>query len=84
MTNINPESNSNSSFWQSLQDFRASHNLEELEIEANIFADVRDRTPGRVDETTYLLQSPKNAQRLAQALEQLKEGKYQKHELIED
>jgi hypothetical protein len=84
MTNINPESNSNSSFWQSLQDFRTSNNLEELEIEADVFADVRDKTPGRIDETTYLLKSPKNAQCLYKALKQLKEGQYQKRELIDN
>ena len=84
MTNINPESDNKSSFWQSLQDFRASNDLEELEMESDVFADVRERTPGRIDETTYLLQSPKNAQRLYQALEQLKKGKYQKRELIDN
>lgn len=36
-----------SSFWQSVQDFRASHDLEELEMESDVFADVRDRSPGR-------------------------------------
>jgi prevent-host-death family protein len=38
---------SQSGFWQSLQDFRAKHDLEELEMEADVFADVRDRSPGR-------------------------------------
>jgi hypothetical protein len=47
MTNINPESANKSSFWQSLQDFRAKHDLEELEMEADVFADVRDKKPGR-------------------------------------
>jgi antitoxin YefM len=37
-----------------------------------------------IEETMYLLRSPKNAQRLYQAIEQLKEGKYQQHELIEE
>ena len=36
-----------SSFWQSLQDFRSSNDLEELEIESEVFAEVRDKTPGR-------------------------------------
>ena len=31
-----------------------------------------------IEETMYLLRSPKNAQCLYKALEQLKEGKYQK------
>ncbi len=35
-------------------------------------------------ETMYLLKSPANAQRLYKALEQLKEGKYQHHDLIEE
>ena len=80
MTNINPKPDNNSSSWQSLQDFRTSNNLEELEMESDVFTNVRDKTPGRIDggsprrrraqgqvsidETTYLLQSPKNAQRL--------------------
>jgi prevent-host-death family protein len=38
---------SKSSFWQSLQEFRDSNDLEELEMEADVFADVRDRSPGR-------------------------------------
>ena len=37
-----------------------------------------------IEETMYLLRSPKNAQRLYKALEQLKSGKYQKRELIEE
>ena len=37
-----------------------------------------------IEETMYLLRSPKNAQRLYKALDQLKEGKYQKRELIEE
>jgi antitoxin YefM len=32
----------------------------------------------------YLLRSPKNAQRLYQALDDLKQGKYQERSLIED
>ena len=36
-----------SSFWESLQDFRSSNNLEEIETETDVFADVRDRSPGR-------------------------------------
>lgn len=36
-----------SSFWESLQDFRAKHDLEELEIEANVFNYFRDRSSGR-------------------------------------
>lgn len=37
-----------------------------------------------IEETMYLLKSPKNAQRLYKALEQLKENKYQKRELIDE
>ena len=37
-----------------------------------------------IEETMYLLKSPKNAQRLYKALEQLKEDKYQQRELIEE
>lgn len=37
-----------------------------------------------IEETIYLLRSPKNAQRLYKALEELKRGKYQKRELIEE
>ncbi len=37
-----------------------------------------------IEETLYLLRSPKNVQRLYNALEQLKEGQYQKRELIEE
>jgi antitoxin YefM len=37
-----------------------------------------------IEETMYLLHSPKNAQRLYRALEQLKDGKYQQRELIEE
>ena len=37
-----------------------------------------------IEETMYLLKSPANAQRLYQALEKLKEGQYQKHDLIEE
>ena len=33
--------------WESLQDFRSSNNLEELETETDVFADVRDRSIGR-------------------------------------
>lgn len=35
------------SFWQSIQDFRALHDLKELELEADVFADIRDLSPGR-------------------------------------
>jgi prevent-host-death family protein len=38
---------SKSSFWRSLQEFRDSNDLEELEMEADVFADVRDQSPGR-------------------------------------
>ena len=37
-----------------------------------------------MEETMYLLKSPANAQRLYKALEKLKEGKYQQHDLIEE
>lgn len=37
-----------------------------------------------IEETLYLLRSPKNAQRLYKALEELKQGKYEQHNLIED
>ena len=37
-----------------------------------------------IEETLYLLRSPKNAQRLYKALDELKQGKYQSHDLIED
>ncbi|WP_036485039.1 type II toxin-antitoxin system Phd/YefM family antitoxin [Myxosarcina sp. GI1] len=37
-----------------------------------------------IEETMYLLRSPKNAQRLYKGLEQLKEGKYQQRELIDE
>ena len=37
-----------------------------------------------IEEKLYLLRSPKNAQRLYKALDELKEGKYQQHDLIED
>ncbi len=37
-----------------------------------------------IEETMYLLRSPKNAQRLYKTLEELKEGKYQRRDLIED
>lgn len=36
-----------SNFWESLQSFRTSHNLAELEIAADVFDDVRDRSSGR-------------------------------------
>ncbi len=36
------------------------------------------------EETLYLRRSPKNAQRLYQALDELKQGKYQQHDLIEE
>ena len=34
-------------FWSSLQEFYANNDPEELEIEADVFADVHDRSPGR-------------------------------------
>jgi antitoxin YefM len=37
-----------------------------------------------IEETMYLLRSPKNFQRLYKAIEELKEGKYQKRELISE
>lgn len=37
-----------------------------------------------IEETMYLLRSSKNARRLYQALEHLKEGKYQTRELIDE
>lgn len=37
-----------------------------------------------IEETLYLLRSPKNAQRLYKALADIKEGNYQKHDLIEN
>lgn len=37
-----------------------------------------------MEETLYLLKSPANAQRLYKALEKLKEGNYQKRDLIEE
>ena len=37
-----------------------------------------------IEETMYLLRSPKNAQRLYKALEQLKKGNYQQRKLIEE
>ncbi len=37
-----------------------------------------------LEETMYLLRSPKNAQCLYKAIEKLKEGEYQKRELIEE
>jgi antitoxin YefM len=37
-----------------------------------------------IEETMYLLKSPQNAQRLYKAIQELKEGKYQKRELIEE
>ncbi len=36
-----------------------------------------------IEETLYLLQSPKNAERLTKALQDLKRENYQKHDLIE-
>jgi len=36
-----------SGFWESLQDFRSSNNLEELENKTDVFADVRDPSIGR-------------------------------------
>ena len=37
----------NSSFWQSLQEFYSTNDLEELETEPDIFASLRDRSAGR-------------------------------------
>ena len=37
-----------------------------------------------MEETMYLLRSPANARRLYKALEKLKEGDYQKRDLIEE
>lgn len=37
-----------------------------------------------IEETLYLLRSPKNAQRLYKALNDLKEGNYHQHDLIEN
>lgn len=34
-------------FWTSLQEFYSNNDLEVLETEADVFADVRDRSPGR-------------------------------------
>lgn len=36
-----------------------------------------------IQETLYLLRSPKNAERLTKALHELKEGRYEKHNLID-
>ncbi|WP_052056154.1 type II toxin-antitoxin system Phd/YefM family antitoxin [Myxosarcina sp. GI1] len=36
-----------STFWTSLQEFYDHNDLEDLETEADVFADVRDRSPGR-------------------------------------
>ena len=38
---------SKSTFWSSLQEFYANNDIGELEVEADAFADVRDRSPGR-------------------------------------
>lgn len=37
-----------------------------------------------IEETLYLLRSHKNAQRLYKALDDLKQGKYEQHNLIEE
>ncbi len=37
-----------------------------------------------IEETLYLLRSPRNAQRLYKALDEIKQGKYQEHDLIEE
>lgn len=37
-----------------------------------------------MEETLYLLRSPKNAQRLYKALGEVKQGKYKSHELMEE
>ena len=34
-------------FWQAYSKFRIEHDLKDLGIDQNIFADVRDRSPGR-------------------------------------
>ncbi|WP_315788815.1 hypothetical protein [Fischerella sp. JS2] len=36
-----------SGFWQSLEIFRQAEDLEKMGIESDIFADVRDSSPGR-------------------------------------
>ena len=38
---------SKSTFWTSLQEFYSHNDLEELEAEADVFTDVRDRSSGR-------------------------------------
>ena len=38
---------SKSTFWSSLQEFYSHNDLEELETETDVFADVRDRSSGR-------------------------------------
>ena len=38
---------SKSTFWTSLQEFYDHNDLSDLETEADVFADVRDRSPGR-------------------------------------
>lgn len=38
---------SKSTFWSLLQEFYSNNDLEELEIEEDVFTDVRDRSPGR-------------------------------------
>ena len=40
--------------------------------------------PELIEETLYLLRSPKNAQRLYKALYDLKQGKYEEHDLIQE
>jgi antitoxin YefM len=37
-----------------------------------------------IEETLYLLSSRKNAQRLYKSLDELKQGKYQEHDLSEN
>ncbi len=44
---IESKSTPPSSFWQSLQQFRLEVNLDESEIESDVFAEVRDKSPGR-------------------------------------
>lgn len=38
---------SKSTFWSSLQEFYSNNDQEEIETEADVFANVRDRSPGR-------------------------------------
>ena len=38
---------SKADFWDAYQSFRRSHSLEQLNIEPDVFSDVRDTSPGR-------------------------------------